>query len=147
MQRRPRHRSSIAMLRQLARQNVFYHHGRRRDDVIGLLPLGEVGARVMRWLADRFGADRERAERECVAEAQRLLGLGARERRSPGERLWLARWAPLVCVLPGVRGWPAQERAALGAVIRAKGGRRESDFVRAFDGHARLRAAVLRLMA
>jgi hypothetical protein len=29
--------------------------------------------------------------------------------------------------------------------VRAKGGRRESEFVKRFDGHRKLRAAVLRL--
>jgi len=31
--------------------------------------------------------------------------------------------------------------------VRAKGGRRESDFVRLFDSHRRLRRAMLRLAA
>jgi len=61
---------------------------------------------------------------------------------SAGERLAWRRWAPLVCILPGVSAWSPAEKAALAAVVRAKGGRRESDFVRAFDAHAKLRAAV-----
>ena len=36
-------------------------------------------------------------------------------------------------------------RQALAGVIRAKGGRRESDFVRLFDGHTKLRRATLNL--
>ena len=44
-----------------------------------------------------------------------------------------------------VERWSASNKRALVRVVRAKGGRRESDFVRLFDRHRRLRAAVLRL--
>ncbi len=64
---------------------------------------------------------------------------------TPGERLAFERWAPLVTVLPGLARWsPAQKRALL-AVIRAKGSRRESDYVRLLDKHRRLRSALLQL--
>ena len=38
-----------------------------------------------------------------------------------------------------------RELVGLARVVRAKGGRRESDFVRRFDRHRRLRQAVLEL--
>jgi hypothetical protein len=41
-----------------------------------------------------------------------------------------------------VARWSPDERRALVDVIRAKGARRESDFVERFDRHSRLRAAV-----
>jgi hypothetical protein len=41
--------------------------------------------------------------------------------------------------------WPAADRRALAEVVRAKGGRRESDYVRRFDGHRRLRCSVTTL--
>jgi hypothetical protein len=50
-----------------------------------------------------------------------------------------------VRVLPGVEGWPRRDRAALARVVRAKGGRRESDFARLLDRHARLRRALAQL--
>ena len=64
-----------------------------------------------------------------------------------GERLAWDRWSPIVIALGDAGGWPAADRAALVDVIRAKGGRRESDFVRRFDRHRRLRRAVLGLAA
>jgi hypothetical protein len=142
----PRHRSDLATLKRLAAHNVFWQPGRRRrDDVIGVLPLANVGLHVTRYVAERFGSDRERAARTCSAEAGALLGVRSFRAFSPGERLAWDRWAPLVMVLPGVRNWsPAQKRALI-AVIRAKGGRRESDFVRLYDAHRPLRGAVRRL--
>lgn len=151
MRRRPTHRSSIATLRRLAQQNVYYHMGREREDVIGLLDLAEVGLAVTDLLARRFGPDRAAATRTCLREAKAMLGLEGRGARgaalrgwTAGELLALERWAPLVLRL-GAERWSAAERRALVAVIRAKGGARESDFVALFDGHRRLRAAVTRL--
>jgi hypothetical protein len=146
MKVRPRHRSDLATLKRLAAHNVFWQPGsRRRDDVIGVLPLPNVGLHVTRYVADRFGSDRERASRVCSAEAAALLGVRSLRAWAPGERLAWQRWAPLVMVLPGVRGWSRAERSALAAVVRAKGGRRESDFVRLFDAHRPLRGAIRRL--
>ena len=146
MARRPAHRSSIATLRRLARHNVYYHMGRQRDDVIGVLDLAEVGLAVTDLLARRFGPDRAAAARACLAEARAALSLrgAALAGWTPDERQALARWAPLV-LLVGAARWPAADRRALVAVIRAKGSLRESDFVALFDRHRRLRAAIRRL--
>jgi hypothetical protein len=162
MRRSPRHRSSIATLRRLAAHNVYYHQGPARDDVIGLAPLASIGLAVTRSLGARFGSERlagTRGARACEREAAALLGVrgarGARGARgggalalrgwSAGERLAFERWAPLVTLLPGLAGWSAADRRALLAVIRAKGGPRESDYVRLLDRHRPLRRALLAL--
>jgi hypothetical protein len=44
-----------------------------------------------------------------------------------------------------VARWTAAERRELADVVRAKGGRRESEFVARFDRHARLRRAICAL--
>jgi hypothetical protein len=158
MERRPSHRSSIPTLRRLARENVYYHAGRARQDVIGLLPLSKLGLAVTDMLARRFGADRQRGARACEREAAALLSAGTRgaagglppARLLAGwtreERLAFTRWAPVVLVLPGVARWPLPERRTLLDVIRAKGSLRESDFVHRFDAHRRLRRAVVGLV-
>jgi len=145
MQSRPTHRSSIATLKQLARYNLYYHSGRDRDDVIGLVPLPTAGLAVSALMSARFGSDRELGARTCAHEAARLLGAPSRSRWTAGERLAWDRWSPLVLVLPGVAGWSAADRRALVEVVKAKGGRHESDFVRRFDRHRRLREALRRL--
>ncbi len=100
---------------------------------------------MSRYLAGRFGAERERGIKTCAREAARLLGIRSLARLSAGERLAWERWGPVVAAIPAVRRWPIADRRALAAVIRAKGGRRESDFVARFDAHAKLRRAILRL--
>ncbi|HSB62203.1 MAG TPA: hypothetical protein VLI67_10815, partial [Vicinamibacteria bacterium] len=141
----PGHRSGIATLRRLAAANVFLSVGRERADVLGLLPLANVGLQVTRCLAERFGSRRAEAERACAREAARRLGVRSLEGFSPGERLAWKRWGPLVMILPGLEGWSAEEKRALVDVVRAKGGRRESDFVGRFDRHRRLRRALREL--
>jgi hypothetical protein len=145
MRAHPAHRSTIATLRKLSAEDMFWHLGRPRRDVLGRIGLGEVGLAITRYLARRFGADREAGIDCCVREAARLLGLRSPGGLTPAERCAWRRWAPLVMALPGVERWGQRERRALIEVVRAKGGRRESEFVRLFDRHARLRRAVLRL--
>ena len=142
VRKRPAHRSSLATLRQLAAHNLHYNLGRPREDVMGVLPFANVGLAVTDLLAGRFGSNREGASRTLGREVGRLLGVGSRRGWTAGERLWFSRWAPLVAALPGVADWPTADRKALVAVIRAKGGHRESDFVRRFDAHRPLRRAI-----
>ena len=142
----PSHRTSRRDLETLAAENLYWFGGRERDEAIGLVELPSVGLKVVDAVAARFGSDREKAEAVLTEDAARLLG--ARPKTwPPAERLAFRRWAPLVSILPGVASWTPAEKRALSAVIRAKGGRRESDFVRLFDAHRRLRRAVVALAA
>jgi hypothetical protein len=145
MKRNPRHRSSIATLEQLASEHVYLFLDSERKDVLGRISLGNIGLAVSRYLARRFGSDRELGLRTCASEAARLLGVRPVSRSTPGERLAWERWSPLVLALPGVRRWTPEQKRALAQVVRAKGGRRESDFVRRFDAHRRLRSAMVEL--
>jgi len=139
------HRTSIATLKKLAAHNVFWSAGRPRDDIIGVLDLSAVGVAVADYLAQRFGAERERGLRVCADEAARLLSAANWKTWSSAEQMWWSRWAPFVLALQGVGAWSKPERAALVDVIRAKGGRCEAEFVRLFDAHKKLRAALRKL--
>jgi hypothetical protein len=145
MARSPGHRSSIPTLRRLAAANLFLHLAKPRPDVLGRLPLANVGLRVTQFLAESYGSRREQAERDCAREAGRRLGVRLPTRWSPGERRAWRQWGPLVRILPGLERWTDDEKQGLVEVIRSKGGPRESDFVLRFDGHRRLRSAVRRL--
>ncbi|MHC4931016.1 MAG: hypothetical protein ACYTGV_02345 [Planctomycetota bacterium] len=145
MKSNPRHRTSIDRLDEMASEYMFLHLGPSRRDVLGHIDLGNIGAHISRYLAQRFGGLREQGIATCAEEAARLLGLRRPGALTPGERLAWKRWAPLVLTLPGVRRWTPAQKRALRDVIRAKGGRRETDFVRLFDRHPRLRRALLRL--
>jgi hypothetical protein len=146
MRRRKGHRSSLATLKQLSRVPALWPAQPRRADMLGVLSPSKVALAVSRYVADRFGADRDRAARVCEREAAEACGLSAAEVRAwtPAERQAWRRWAPLM-VLLGTRRWSAAERRALVPVIRAKGGTTEDTFVDRFERHERLRRAVIAL--
>jgi hypothetical protein len=145
MRRHPGHRSSVPTLSNLASENLYLHLERARDDVLGVISLGDIGLRIARNIAGRFGSDHERAGRVYSKEAARLLGLRPAGRLTPDQAQAWQRWSPLVMSLEGAERWTALEKRALIRVILAKGGRRESDFVRLFDAHRPLRKAILKL--
>ena len=147
MQRVPGHRSSPKTLRALAEHNLYYFLEKPRPDVIGADFLPDLGLKITDYLAGRFGSDREQAAKTCSREAMSLLGVASLRGFSGAERQAWERWAPLIRILPGVGRWSTVAKRALVRVVRAKGGRRESDFVHRFDAHDRLRGAILRLTA
>lgn len=141
MKRRPAHRTKPAVLKQLVEGNVYCDLATPREDIIGRLSLAAAGLRISTYVAKRFGSQRHLAGPVCAREARARLGV-RRAPRSAGEKLAWERWAPLVLLLPRVESWSRAEKSALAAVIRAKGGRRESEYVALFDGHRKLRRAV-----
>ncbi|PIP85094.1 MAG: hypothetical protein CO113_11905 [Elusimicrobia bacterium CG_4_9_14_3_um_filter_62_55] len=141
----PRYRSSEGTLRRLAEGNLYLHLGRVRGDVLGELSPGEISMGALRLLARRFSSDRGRSDGACAKEAARLLKAGSLRGWNAAERQAWTRWAPLILALPGIERWDAARRRALVAVIKAKGGSRESNFAHLMDAHRPLRAALLRL--
>jgi hypothetical protein len=143
--RDPSHRSGRGTLERLAAHNLYYSLGRARRDVIGTLPLGALALAATDLLARRFGSERVQGTAVLAREAAERFGLRSLRGWSGDERQAWNRWAPVLVLLRGVERWsPAEKRAAI-AAIRAKGGRRESDFVRRFDAHAKLRTALAQL--
>lgn len=145
MKRRPGYRSSIGTLQELSSVDLFLERGTRQPDIMGVLPLGAIGLAITDALAKRFGADREGGLSVMEEEAAKTLGIRDRARWTAGEKLAFRRWAPLVGLLPGIARFTGAERRALADVIRKKGGRYESDYVRAFNAHPKLRRAIARL--
>jgi hypothetical protein len=139
------YRTGPRTLRKLVSANLFLQTGHSRTDVIGAIPTGAIGLAVTDYVNNRFGADRERATEELADEAAARLGVAGWRRWPAGERLFWERWAPLVALLTGLDSWSPAEKHDLTAIIRAKGGRRESEYVTRFDAHPRLGAALVLL--
>ncbi len=142
---RKSYRTGPGTLRKLVSANLFLQPGQPRADVLGAIPTGAIGLAVTEYVTRRFGSDRERATADLAAVAAARLGVEGWRRWPASERLFWERWAPLVALMPGLDGWSAAERRGLTDVIRAKGGRRESEFVARFDAHPRLGAALVSL--
>jgi hypothetical protein len=142
---RKTYRTGPGTLRKLVSANLFLQLGSPRRDVIGAIPTGAIGLAATDYVTSRFGTDREGATGELAIEAAARLGVDGWRRWPAGERLFWERWAPIVAVIPGLDTWSTEEKRDLAAVIRAKGGRRESDFVARFDAHPRLGSALVTL--
>jgi hypothetical protein len=117
---------------------MFYFAGSPREDVMGEIPLGRIGLAVTDYLA-------KNGESDCAHGAARRFGVRSIAGWSAGERIAWKRWAPLLLLLEGVESWSPAERRAAVAVVRAKGGRRETEYVALFDRHRKLRSALLAL--
>jgi len=134
------HRSQAATLRALAESHMVFDLDRARRP--GLPPLAELGLRVGDGIA-RAGSARERVLAQCIKTSMKLTGVRSLRGFSAGERLAWERWSPLVVfALPGVSRWSPAERRALARVIRAKGGRDESEFIARFAAHPKLQRAL-----
>jgi len=145
MRRDPSYRSDVDTLNRLASKHLFYDRHEPRRDALGRIPLGRIGMAVSRYVARRFGSDREDGMRTLAREAAGRLGLRSTRRLSEHERLLWERWSPLIMALPGVEHWSRADRRALLELVRAKGGRHESDYVALFNRHLPLRKAMLLL--
>ncbi|HEY5293708.1 MAG TPA: hypothetical protein VIJ43_15495, partial [Burkholderiales bacterium] len=137
----PAHRSQAATLRALAESHLMFDFDRSRAPA--LPPIAELGLRICDGLAARGAGERERVLAQCSRETMRLTGVRSLRGFSAGERLAWQRWSPLVVfALPGVSRWSQAERRALARVIRAKGGRDESEFIARFAAHPKLERAL-----
>ncbi len=134
LRRHPEQRSTPETLRKLADSHLFFDFapGRRTP----LPPLAAIGARASRLL-QRLPGNRAQALEHCLAQARRVLGLRSWRTLSPAERSAFEIWSPLVCLLQAQR-WPLAERRALRALIRAKAGASERDYVAQFAARPRV---------
>jgi hypothetical protein len=136
----PRHRSSPATLRKLAEGHLFFDFDPAHPR--GLPPVAALGARVAARLARHPAANRANALDDASRELMRFTGLRSLRGFTANERLAWRRWSPFVLALPGLPRWSAADRRAIARVVRAKGGRRESDFAALFAAHPRLARAL-----
>jgi hypothetical protein len=135
MRRKPAYRSSRATLARLAQQHLFFTVDPR--ETAFLPPLAQIGWRCGQALAQRSGADRERAIAESERAALARIGLRSLRGFTADERRAWSQWAPLVALLPLER-WRSNERVDLVEVVRAKGAASERAYVTCFAAHARL---------
>ncbi|HEX2420370.1 MAG TPA: hypothetical protein VHL55_02110, partial [Acidimicrobiia bacterium] len=133
MQQKPGHRSSAATLAELAKDYLYFEwSGIRAPRWPRLAALGSEAARRHFQQGGGGGVAHPLAK---VADA--ML-----RRATPDElRAW-ANWAPIVSFIPGVGQWSDDEKLDLVKVILAKGGARDTDYLRLFDRHPKLGGAL-----
>jgi hypothetical protein len=141
----PSYRSPIPVLKRLAGDEVCLTLPGGHAEPENRLRATGVSALVARFVAREFGGDRPRAMRECTARVARALGARSRAAWSREERRAFDRLSLVAALIPDLGAWPARDRRALVAVMRAKGSGSEREYAQRLDGHHRLREALERL--
>ena len=138
------YRTGKGALRRLAQNPLFLSLAGKRKDVLGPVCTDTVSLGVIEYVSQRFGSRREAGEKQCSQDLAKALGVDSVASWSTGEQLMWHRLSPLIAAMGGVTKWPEADREGLIAVIRAKGGAHEAEYVHLFDAHKRLRQAVAR---
>jgi hypothetical protein len=104
----------------------------------GFHPLN-LAIEVSRRIETRHGGDRVAASGAALDRALQVLGVSW----SLEELRALGRIAPFLDLVPDLESWSASRRASLAALVRAKAGETELDYLRATQAHGALRDALL----
>jgi hypothetical protein len=136
MQVNPRHRSSPVTLLKLADWHLFFDLN--PENSRSLPSIAALGAQVAAQLAGGGASDRTTVLDDASRALLQLTGIRSLRGFTAKERLAWQRWSPFVLALPGVQRWSTAEWRAVARVLRAKGGKRESDFAVLLDAHPRL---------
>jgi hypothetical protein len=139
--RNPRHQTDIPTLKRLAADDLYGPIGKTADE----FPLGDLGMRTTRFLAERFDGDRRRAARACADRMVSVLDAPNRKEWPRAEREWFERLSVTLAQIPHLESWPIEERRDLAALMRAKGRPSETEFARRTVKHNKLRAALARI--
>jgi len=144
MKRKPGHRSSLETLSRLAGDYMYFELDPKQKNDNLFPPSWNIAPAISAYLAQRFGAEREKGLRLCAREAATRLGLKKLPALSPDERRAWYAWAPLILNLTGIERWSRQNRQKLVKIIRAKAGRRESDYIQLLAQHKPLQRAIMK---
>ncbi len=143
MRTEPRHRSSPATLRALATGDMhLVLPGFRRELAIEEAWLPRIARGVARAVPASSATARARAVGQLALDTLNRLGVSRREAARLAADAGVRTLAPVVSLLDGIERWPASSRRALIAVMRAKGGAREQDYVRLAQRHTRFLRAL-----
>jgi len=134
----PTYRSSRGTLERLAQSDLSFSLVAGGRQACQILQPGDLGLLVTQHIAQGFNGDRVAAVRVATRQVARTLGSPGWRRWPAPERIAMERLSPILVLIPDLADWTPVEKRALVRLIRAKGGRRESDFVRRLQGHTRL---------
>jgi len=124
-----RYRSDARTLKSLAVGDLHLDlPGFSEDDHFDEVLLPRVGALAARMLAREPVWSRPRAARRIAERLAADLAIDDFARWSPRERRGFEFLAPAAAGLPGLGNWQAGDRAALAAMLRAKGAPQERGF-------------------
>jgi hypothetical protein len=134
LRKTPGARSSASTLRRLAAGCLLFEAPGASPGAWDRFSIRNLGLAVARATAARHGGDPARMAAWAAGRVGGALGA------APDCPLTL-----VASLIPGLARWPAADKTALLAVLKAKQSRDESRYLRLMQRHARFRAACLRL--
>jgi hypothetical protein len=148
MQKEPGYRTPVPALRRLAGSDVELVLGGMNDSAgdAGACEVGDLSLAVTAWIGARFRGDRAAAEETATRAVAAALGVKGWPGWPEPERGAFRALALLFAQIPGLARWPATDKRALVALMRAKG-RDEFRFHALLERPRRLRTALAALAA
>lgn len=144
MRSKPGYRCSLATLRRLSHTEAHF-------DLSGgecsPTHFARLGLAVSRYITERFGGDRARAQRVGGPRLAKALGFAGFASWDGEERTAMEQLAPVYELLPDLQHWPARDRRELLHAIRARGSRNDMAYARRVAAHGRLREAIRAISA
>ena len=138
----PNYRVPTSTMRKLSKTDVFLTVDPSRMGGYHEISTNNLGYCVTRLIGDRFMGDRAAALENSIARMTRLLGVRDFRHWPEDERRSFGRLAMLFVQIPGLSKWTTSEKRALGAIMRAKGGKLERQHLLLINQHAKLKAAL-----
>ena len=135
MKKDSRHRSSPATMAKLAKDYLYYESPGIKAPYWPRL--ASIGAEIAGLLASGEGGNPIPPD----GELSRIRLEVPRRLSAAAKAAWTA-WVPIVALIPGLERWSADEKQELVRIILAKGGRRDSDYLKLFDRHTKLGKAL-----
>src|SRR5262249_8051974 len=115
------YRSPPAAMRRLSRADLQLRVGRAKKHSQHWPSPTLLGGAGTHWIGENFAGDRATALAEARRRVLSALGIKHLTRWSPSDVHALESLSLLFALIPRLAKWPAKDRHALVAVIRAKG--------------------------
>ena len=140
----PKYRTSAATLRRLSKANVVYELPEAQAGAWDSFSMRNIGLAVQKRRANDFDGDAEVMRKAAVARLARIINVNPHKLK-PQAQAALADFAMVLSLVPDLRPWSLEEKAALRAIIAAKSARTELHYQHLLLSHERLRGAILKL--
>jgi len=138
------HRTSPRTLRKLAEGHMFFECGDNPHGRWDRFSARTLGLAVQKKMAAGFGGDATQMRRAATKSLAKALGVNP-ETWNSREQWAFGNFAVVLALVPGVPRWTQEEKRALVAVIRAKAGANETQYLQRLQKHVPLRDALLRI--
>ena len=140
----PGYRTPARTLRKLAAEHVFYEIGDGPRGLWDRFATRNIGFAVQRRMAEKFKGDPGKMRQKTSEWLAGLLDIDL-DAWSALEQSAFADFALVLTLASEVKGWSSREEERLAEIIRAKVGATEAEYLRAMQGHEKLKQTMVRL--